>query len=96
MIIVLLRVLKKRYRILTAGILGVKRIVGLAHEYLLGWLRGKGSPEGFPSGGGLGVSPSYPYSPLSLRSLETAVSSSALGARGHHPVKSDDPENILS
>jgi hypothetical protein len=59
MIIVLLRVLKKRYRILTAGILGVKRIVGLAHEYLLGWLRGKGSPEGFPSGGGLGVSPSY-------------------------------------
>jgi hypothetical protein len=62
-IIVLLRVLKKRYRILTAGILGVKRIVGLAHEYLLGWLRGKGSPEGFPSGGDWGESPRFKNPP---------------------------------
>ncbi len=28
---------------------------------------GKGSPEGFPSGGGLGVSPQLYFSPLSLR-----------------------------
>ena len=69
----LLRVLKKRCpeddrsaddsAIIEAGCMGVNRIVGLAYEYLLGWLRGKGSPEGFPSGGGLGVSPSFKSPP---------------------------------
>ncbi len=69
----LLRVPKKRCpeddrsaddsAIIEAGCMGVNRIVGLAYEYLLGWLRGKGSPEGFPSAGGLGVSPSFKKSP---------------------------------
>jgi len=71
-----LRRLEKRCRIHPAGGLGVGRIVGPCLSIPFRKLRRKGSPEGFPSGGGPGVSPRYIIIPQDwgIRGLTKTIS----------------------
>ena len=71
-----IRRLEKRCRIHPAGGLGVGRIVGPCLSIPFKKLRRKGSPEGFPSAGGLGASPSFKRVPQDwgIRGLTKTIS----------------------